>query len=66
MSTATLTEVIGTHCDHRACTAPVRVAVRFTAGDLGFCMHHWIAVEDRVVETPSFVSAAPAGGDPGD
>lgn len=66
MSTATATQVIGSHCDHRGCTAPVRVSVRFVAGDLAFCMHHWVGMEEAVIAAPSFVSAAPAEDAPPD
>ena len=53
------TDIIGSYCDHGACSAPVRVHVRLAGGELGFCMHHWVAVEDAMVATPSFVAASP-------
>lgn len=52
-------QIIGTTCDHRACTASVRVHVRLTTGELGFCMHHWVSVEEAIVATTAFVSASP-------
>lgn len=62
MNGTTVPDIIGSHCDHRACSAPVRVHVRLTAGELGFCMHHWVAVEDAMVATTTFVSASPVDG----
>lgn len=52
-------DLIGTTCDHRSCSAAVRVHARLTVGELGFCMHHWVHVEEAMVATPSFVSASP-------
>ena len=59
-ATTVLPEIIGTTCDHRACTASVRVHVRLTTGELAFCMHHWVSVEEAIVATPAFLSASPA------
>ena len=59
MNGSTVPEVIGSTCDHRACSAPIRVHVRLTAGELGFCMHHWVSVEDGIVASGGFVSASP-------
>jgi len=61
MDGSTVPEVIGSHCDHRACSAPVRVVVSLTAGELGFCMHHWVGVEDAMVDSPAFIAASPTG-----
>jgi hypothetical protein len=57
MDGSTVPEVIGTHCDHRGCSAPIRVFVHLTSGELGFCMHHWVSVEEAVVDSGAFVKA---------
>jgi hypothetical protein len=61
MDGSTVPTVMGVHCDHRGCTAPVRVTARFTSGELSFCMHHWVSLEELAVASPAYLHAVPAG-----